>query len=305
MAIANHTLQHSGNVWSAGRTRYIRSGWPQLIIIFLVIGITACSTRFLYNKIDTLVVWKMGGYVSLSKPQKEELKRQLSDQLELVRLDQMPRVALVLDTMARDIESGYVTPQMLDDGYRQMLGLMDEFMLGIIPVSEWFLLSLSDEQVAELFENFEELNQEMYEDYSGPTDEERRENRNKSAIKMVQRFAGRLSDEQQLLITDALAQMADSSVEWIDYQREWQRRFRDLVEHPPPSQAFRDELTLLFVYPRNFHTPEYLATVDANRIIFNDMLAELLTGLTDRQRSRVVEKLDGYKEMLTKLSEGD
>lgn len=305
MTIANRTLQHSGSAWSAGITRYIRSGLPQLIIISLVIGISACSTRFLYNKIDTLVVWKMGGYVSLSKPQKEELKRQLSDQLELVRLDQMPRAASVLDTMARDIESGYVTPQMLDDGYRQMLGLMDEFMLGIVPVSEWFLLSLSDEQVAELFENFEELNQEMYEDYSGPTDEERRENRNKSAIKMVQRFTGRLSDEQQLLITDALAQMADSSVEWIDYQREWQRRFRDLVENPPPSQAFRDELTLLFVYPRNFHTPEYLATVDANRIIFNDMLAELLTGLTDKQRSRVVEKLDGYKEMLTNLSEGD
>jgi len=275
------------------------------MVIFLIIGITACSTRFLYNKIDTLVVWKIGGYVSLSKPQKEELKRQLSDQLELVRLDQMPRVASVLDTMARDVESGYVTPQMLDDGYRQMLGLMDEFMLGIVPVSEWFLLSLSDEQVAELFENFEDLNQEMYEDYSGPTDEERKENRNKSAIKMTQRFTGRLSDEQQLLITDALAQMGDSSEEWIDYQREWQRRFRDLVENPPPSQAFRDELILLFVYPRNFHTPEYLATVDANRKIFNDMLAELLTGLTDKQRSRVTEKLDGYKEMLTQLSEGD
>ncbi len=305
MVIANCTLQYSGSMWSAGRTVHTQSGLLRLIVILLLICVTASCTRFLYNKIDTLVVWKIGGYVSLSKPQKEELKRQLSDQLELVRLDQMPRAASVLDTMARDIESGYVTPQMLDDGYRQMLGLMDEFMLGIVPVSEWFLLSLSDEQVAELFENFEDINQEMYEDYSGPTDEERRENRNKSAIKMTQRFTGRLSDEQQLLITDALAQMGDSSEEWIDYQREWQRRFRDLVENPPPSQAFRDELILLFVYPRNFHTPEYLATVDANRKIFNDMLAELLTGLTDKQRSRVVEKLDGYKETLTNLSEAD
>jgi hypothetical protein len=305
MAIANHTLQNSGSVWSSDRAVRPQSGWLRLIVILLLISVTACSTRFLYNKIDTFVVWKIGSFVSLSKAQKEELKLQVGDQLEQVRQDELPRVAQVLDEAARGIESGYVTPEMLDDGYQQMLALLDEFMLGIVPVSEWLLLSLSDEQVEELFENLEELNQEMYEDYSGPTDEERRENREKSAIKMAQRFTGRLSDEQKLLITESLAKMADSSVEWIDYQREWQRRFRDLVENPPPSQAFRAELTQLFVYPRNFHTPEYRATVDANRKIFSDMMAELLTGLTDKQRSRVVEKLDGYKEILTKLSEGD
>jgi hypothetical protein len=305
MAIVNHTLQNSGSVWLAGRTVRLPSRLLQLIILLLLIGVTTSCTRFLYNKIDTFVVWKIGSYVSLSKAQKKELKLQVGDNLELVRQDEMPRVAAVLDEAARGVESGYVTPAMLDDGYQQMLVLMDEFMLGIVPVSEWLLLSLSDEQVEELFENLEELNQEMYEDYSGPTDEERRDNRNKSAIKMAQRFTGRLSDEQKLLITDALAEMADSSVEWIDYQREWQGRFRGLVENPPPSQAFRDELTLLFVYPRSFHTPEYRARVDANRKIFNTMMEELLTGLTDKQRSRVVEKLDGYAETLTKLAEGD
>jgi hypothetical protein len=305
MAVANCTLQYSRSVWLAGRTVRLPSGLLRLIVVLLLICVTASCTRFLYNKIDTFVVWKIGSYVSLSKAQKDELKQQIGDELELVRQDEMPRVAAVLDEAARGVESGYVTPEMLDDGYQQMLVLMDEFMLGIVPVSEWLLLSLSDEQVEELFENLEELNQEMYEDYSGPTDEERRDNRNKSAIKMAQRFTGRLSDEQKLLITEALAQMADSSVEWIDYQREWQRRFRDLVEDPPPSQAFRDELTLLFVYPRSFHSPEYRATVDANRKIFNDMMAELLTSLTDKQRSRVVEKLDGYAETLVKLAAAD
>ena len=297
----SHTMQFFSSVWSAGKS--VGAWLRLLLIVFLIVGASACSTRFLYDKIDTFVVWKMGSFVSLSKPQKEELKRQIGDQLEVVRQDELPRVAGVLDDASSGIESGYVTPEMLDDGYRQMLALFDEFMLGIVPISEWFLLSLSDEQVAELFENLEELNQEMYEDYSGPTAEERRENRDKSAIKMAQRFTGRLSAEQKFLITDALARMGDSSEEWIDYQREWQRRFRALVENPPPSQEFRDELTLLFVYPRSFHTPEYRATVDANRAIFNDMLAELLTGLTDKQRSRVVEKLDGYAGMLQKLSE--
>jgi hypothetical protein len=303
MTLSNRTVQICRSVRSAGRRSGKGSWLRPLCLVLLIVGLTACSTRFLYNKIDSFVVWKLGGFVSLTSAQKDELKQQLGDQLEVVRQDELPRVAVVLDEAARGIEANDVTPILLDDGYRQMLELLDEFMLGIVPISEWLLLSLSDEQVEELFLNLEELNQEMYDDYSGPTDEERRENRNKSAIKMAQRFTGRLSDEQKLLITDSLARMADSSVEWIDYQREWQGRFRDLVENPPPSQEFRDELTLLFVYPRSFHSPEYRATVDANRVIFNSMLAELLTGLTDKQRSRVVEKLDGYAGMLRKLSD--
>jgi hypothetical protein len=302
MLILNRTMQIFSNVRSAGRIAH--SCVRLLLVVLLVVGLTACSTRFLYNKIDSLIVWKLGDYVTLTDPQKEELKRQLGAQLEFVRQDELPKLAAVLEEAARGIETEAVTPQSLDDGYRQMQALLDEFMLGIVPISEWLLLSLSDEQVAELFENLEELNAEMYEDYSGPTAEERKENRDKSAIKMAQRFTGRLDGEQKLIITAALEEMADSSEEWIDYQREWQQRFRALVENPPPSQQFRDELTLLFVYPRSFHTPEYRATVDANRTIFNDMVAELLASLTDRQRSRAVEKLDGYAQTLAKLSAG-
>jgi hypothetical protein len=58
------------------------------------------------------------------------------------------------------------------------------------------------------------------------------------------------------------------------------------------------------VYPRDLHTEEYRATVDANRVILNEALADLLTNLTDRQRKRTVKKLDGYADDLEKLSEG-
>jgi hypothetical protein len=165
------------------------------------------------------------------------------------------------------------------------------------------LLSLSDEQVDELFESLEEFNQEMYEEYSGRTEEERRKNRDKSTVKFVQRFTGRLDDEQKLLITDALASMGDASEQWIEYQREWQRRFRDLIVNRPPSEEFRAELTTLFVYPRSFHSEEYRATVDANRTIFNQMFADLMNSLNDKQRGRFVDKIEGYADLVAKLAE--
>jgi hypothetical protein len=246
----------------------------------------------------------MGEYVTLKPEQKTELKTDVQEHLDYVRVHQMPPAADLLRLTARDVEAGYITPEMIDERYLEMLAMLDEFMLGLVDPSMRFLRSLDEEQIQELFENLEEINEEMYEEYSGRTAEEREDNRNKSAIKSTQKWTGRLSNEQKQLIKDALAEMQDASEQWITYQREWQRRFRVLIESRPPEDEYRRELTQLFVYPRELHTEEYRATVDANRVILNEMMADLLTNLTDRQRKRMVKKLDGYADDLEKLSEG-
>ncbi len=270
--------------------------------LMLLLLLSACSTSFFYDRIDTFVVWQVNGYVSLDKEQKTELKRRVSDYLNVVRLDEVPRSALLLSAIAAEIESGTVTPQMIDARFHEMLAMTEELVTGIVPDSEWLLQSLSDEQVQELAKNLDELNDEMYEEYSGTNEAERRERRNKSSISAIQRFTGRLTDAQKKLVTSALERMTDSSEQWIEYQREWQRQFIELVANPPPGEEFREQLTVLLVYPRSLHPPEYRAAVEANRAIFNDMMAELLNGLTDQQRGRMTKTLRDYAETLTRLA---
>jgi len=274
-----------------------------IVVLSCLVLLAGCSTRFLYDQLDRLVVWKVNSYVSLSGEQKDGLSERVSDYLNLVRQNDLPQLAAILESTATDVQGNQVTVESLNLGYIDMIALTDRLLAGVVPISAWLLSDLSDEQIAELFENFEELNQDMYEEYSGRSEEERRKNRNRSSIKMTQRFTGRLSREQKDLITGSLAEMEDASEEWIGYQRLWQQRFRDLIEAQPPLQEFEDELEQLFVYPRNMHTAEYRARVDRNRQRFNAMLEELIDGLTDRQRARTVDKLHGYEKMLLKLAD--
>jgi hypothetical protein len=262
----------------------------------------ACSTRFFYNQVDTYIVWQVNDYVSLDGSQNDELKRRVSEHLNVVRLDEMPRAAALLTSMAGDINAGAVTPEMVDSRFQQMLAETEDVMLGLIPIAEWLLLSLSDEQVLELSDSLHELNEEMYEEYSGSNELERRERRNKSSVRAIQRFTGRLDDAQKELVSSALERMTDSSEQWIGYQRDWQQRFTKLVADPPESEQFRKELTVLLVYPRSLHPPEYRAAVEANRTIFNAMMAELLNGLSERQRARMVETVNDYADILTQLA---
>jgi hypothetical protein len=143
----------------------------------------------------------------------------------------------------------------------------------------------------------------MYGEYSGTTEEERRERRNKSSVSAIQRFTGRLTETQKELVTGALERMTDSSEQWIEYQREWQRQFIDLVANTPPGAEYRERLTVLLVYPRSLHPPEYRAAVEANRAIFNSMMADLLNGLSDTQRARMTKTVRSYAETLTRLAE--
>ncbi len=271
------------------------------IVVALALVLPGC-TRFLYNKIDTFIVWKVGGYVSLTREQKQALKTDLQSHLDYVRFNDLPRMAALLDRHAREIESGVVTAATFDARYNEAMALYDDFMLGIVPLSERFLRGLSDAQIAEFFANLDEINDEMYEEYSGRTPEEREANRNKSALKAVREFTGRLTSEQEEIVTGALARMEDASEEWIDYQREWQRRFRVLVTERPPAEEYHRELTQLFVYPRQLHSREYRERVNRNRAILNTMLEDLLASLSDRQRENVVEELDDYVEFLEDLA---
>jgi adenylate kinase family enzyme len=274
---------------------------PGALTLLLLVG--ACSTNFFYDRIDTLIVWQVDDYVSLDKDQKAELKRRVGEYLNVVRHDEVPKAALLLSAIADDIESGAVTPQMIDTRFQEMLVMTEEVVTGIVPDSEWLLQSLSDKQVQELAQSLDELNDEMYGEYSGTAEEERRERRNKSSVSAIQRFTGRLTDAQKELVTGALERMTDSSEQWIEYQREWQRQFIDLVANTPPSEEFRERLTVLLVYPRSLHPPEYRAAVEANRAIFNSMMADLLNGLSDAQRTRMTKTIQEYAETLTRLAE--
>ncbi len=273
-----------------------------ITITCLLALLSACSTRFVYNQLDWLIVWQVGGYVTLTDDQKDVLRNDVRNHLENLRTNEMPRMATEISRVAAAVGADEFTATEVDATYHRILALGDEFLLGIVPIAAKLLMSLDDEQRKEIFENLDDLNDEMYDEYSGVTPEKRRKNRNKSAIRNIKRFTGRLSEEQTALVDDALASMADASEEWIEYQRDWQRRFRELLEANPPQAEFEPRLTELIVYPRNYHSPEYRLRVDGNRQMLNQMLEDLSASLSDKQRRRAVDKLESYASRLTRLA---
>jgi ribosomal protein S10 len=273
------------------------------ILALSVLLLAGCSTRFMYNQLDWLIIWRVNGIVELTDEQKQTLKESLSDQLYVVRKQEFPEIAAEIRRLASNVEAGEITPGRSEEIYQRMELVMEELILYFVPLTADFLRSMDREQLDELAESFEEMNQDMYDDYSGATSEEREKNRNKSALKTIRRFTGRISDPQEAIITDSLAKMEDASEEWINYQRDWQKRFLYLLDADVSEVEFNEQLAQLFVYPRNVHSAEYRARVDANRQIFHQGFSEFLESLTEKQNKHAVAELNNYADLMIKLSD--
>ncbi|NND54837.1 MAG: hypothetical protein HKN56_07690 [Gammaproteobacteria bacterium] len=276
-----------------------------LLTCALTLLLGGCSSRFFYDRIDAFIVWKLGDYVTLTDAQKLTLKNDIQAHLDGVRENELTRIAALISEFAGDFESLPVPASRFELRYQQSMELYDEIMLGLVPLTERFLRGLSEAQIEEFFTRLDEANEEMYDEYLGRTPEDREKARNKSAVKGIQDFTGRLRKDQKLLVTDTLARMEDASDEWIAYQQEWRDQFRALVTRAPEGEAYTEKLTELMVYPRQLHTPEYRERVDRNRVMLTDMLSELSAGLSDRQQRRTMKELNGYVELLHNLAKSE
>jgi len=253
------------------------------------------GTRFMYERLDWLTTWYVSGLFDLDSGQKEEFREIADRNMEWHRANQLPRYAEFCRELDRELE-GSITPEMLERRYQEMLVIWDEFVVHIMPDASGFLRSLSDEQIKDFLANVEENNQELWDEYAGRTPEQRLARREKSAIKGVQRFTGRLNGEQKELVRSYIVTMHDNSEEWLDGRRAWQAEFRDLMQSKPDEQEYIQRLTALMLDPNTGDSDDYRRKVDDNRQIIFEMFSALVDQLTEKQRNRVRKRLNSFAE---------
>jgi hypothetical protein len=256
--------------------------------------ISGCSTtRFLYDQLDWLIIWRLNGFFSLDEEQEQELRRIVKDTLEWVRVEQLPQYAVFLRAASQEFREP-VTVEILARRAEEMTRLFDAFLVHIVPDTAAFLASLNRDQIDELLENLEDNNQELWDEYAGRSPERRQQRRERAAIKNSQRFTGRLNADQRLMIRTYTSSMHDVALEWIDGRRVWQQEFRALLQQRPPPAEYEAHLTTLFLDPNRGDAPDYREKVDQNRLIILQMSAELVNGLTNKQRDRLIRRLNNY-----------
>lgn len=268
-----------------------------LAAVALLCVLAGCATGVVYNRLDWLVSWYVGGFVSLDDAQEAELRRVVHRTLDWHRRTQLPSYIAFLDRLAEEAAQPADAATM-QGRYDQVAAFMDDFIRQVIPEVVPLLRTLDPEQIAELRDNLEEDNEELLEEYGGATETERSARRDRNALRTLQRFVGRLDAGQRTGITSTLAGMHDLADSWIERRRNWQAQFLRLLETQPPDAQFIASLQDLALNPDQFDSADYRSKAEDNRRLIMRMLADLSRGLHERQRAHL---RDEFREMAADL----
>jgi hypothetical protein len=274
-----------------------------LLVSFLFV-LTGCGPRYIYPHLDWLVPWYVSDFISLDATQKNMLQKRLLNQLDWHCRTQLPTYAETLRAIGREFADA---DQALDvskiQSYNlQLLKLWKGLMKQIGPDVTDILITASDEQIDELFDNLAKQNREFRREYVGLPPAKLNENRQKRMVKRLKYWISDPTAEQTAAISSWSRQMVPLAPDWLQNRETVQIEARRLLAHRSSDPEFRATLLEIIVNPEHLRTPAYQAKIETNTDLTIQLIIRLDRLLTPAQRSYLLKRIDSLATDFDRLS---
>jgi hypothetical protein len=284
------------------RTWQVLIGAPLVICALLLAG---CSSRFIYNRLDTLATWYFEGLVSLNDGQRSELRAWLGQTLSWHRQSELTRYAAFIT----DISNSLVrpgTPETYDSMRVRFQGFIDDLMKKTAPEASKLLVNLSPKQVDELLASLADKTRESTEENAqAMAENEWRPKQAKDLVRQMKRWTGSVTGDQKRLIAATVEQLEPTYEDWSVSQQSWRDALRDALRSGgegsvEPPQRVVD----LLEDPDQQWTAEYSEKVTRNRARYQQLLMDLDSSLSTQQRAHLRNELAKLSQQLSRLAQG-
>lgn len=268
------------------------------LLLGALLTLAGCSsTTFVYNRLDFIVPWYVGKYVSLDREQKAFLGDQLQPFLYWHRTQELPAYLGLLNGMEQMLDGSVSQEQVAE-----IAAQFEEAWLRIeLRGLEWMLAlgeELSREQLQEFSESLSEKQLEYEEEYLPRTDEEYREEAYENLKDSVQDFMGRLDWGQRGILEQAAQDMHRADGIWLQERALWIERQKALLQREEGwQQGIRDAIA----NREKTTSTQYLEVFEHNSQVIFKALAQVVNARSDKQDRRLRKQLDDLREDLESL----
>lgn len=274
---------------------------PKLLFILpLVMMLSSCSTRIMYNYVDWYIAWSVDDYVELTKEQEVLFEQRLEALISWHRQKQLP---LYVDSLKR-FRQAVVTNdrQLIKDNFNASMNLLELTVSKVAPEIVSLAELLSPEQKQQLLENIKEKQQDDHERWLEQRAESSEEDKLERNIEQSEKWFGGLNQQQKDLQVTLLHNLQDTMQVRISSRQNWTRL---LTEALNIKQQGVDQLLLgeLLTDMSSYRDADHVAKTEHNRQQFQIWLLTMLESLTSTQQAHFIDKIDDYIEDFEYLSE--
>lgn len=282
---------------AAFSTRTISRYWILGLLLVFLVGCS--STRFAYNRLDFLVPWYLGDYVSLDRDQGRLLKAELQPFLDWHRQQELPRYIALLDRVEGKLDRPLTAEDMTlltEEAEVAIYRLQDRALDWMLALGE----ELRDEQMAEFIAGLQEQQAEYEEKYLERDDAEFRGDSCERLEDNARKYLGRLQREQKAGLAAACDDMRRSDSLWLEARAQWITRLELILQRDPGWQeALREAL----VQRGETVSADYRSTYDHNAQVIQLAVADLLNSRSESQEAHLRRELGKLRRDLAALVE--
>lgn len=281
-------------IWFATRALCTTHFKSLTALLFVMVFLTGCTVQLAYNNLDRLVLRWIDQKVELNAEQSRLVREALNENLDWHCREHLPQYVGLIESLDADLQDGRVNKERLYELGDQISAFGQELIAVSVPIAVELMASLSDDQVQQLSESFEQSNQELIDRLSEPNQADVQIQRAERMEQRFKRFMGRLTDDQRALIDEWASTYQATDGYQLAYAYQWQAALGQAlsIRGTNPEQ-FAERIENLFDPGRGWDDG-YRSAVDFNQALSWAMLSDVLALSTNRQRQRLSRKLRSY-----------
>ncbi len=273
-----------------------------IIVIALAVSVAACSFKTVYNRLDSLIPQYVEGMVTLDEVLEQQLEERTLVLLQWHRNTQLKQYAGWLRSLQQDVDVALTAEQL-----EQRISEMEEFWLSLaIKLNDEmaYLLPLLDEdQQEELFIYIEDTNEEFREEFVDQDEQERIDDFSERISDTYENWIGELSDNQQLAVEQAAAQLISSAEPRLQRRLEWQQGIRNILSERGTTEDRSVRLRTFLAGFEQDKDGSIKQASDINRQIIIRLTVQISHRMSDEQKDFFISKTSDYIRMFTELAE--
>lgn len=271
----------------------LQCGARGLLVFGMLLCLGSCSsTTFLYNRLDTLIGWYVGDYVSLSRDQRSDFNRRVNVLLDWHRTEELPRYVIWLVAFEESLDEG-LTERELNQLIDQLEAAASRLQIKVLDLLINFGATLSHEQRIEFVLTLQQDQAELEQKYLARTDDAYYQDIQKQFQKNLSRFLGTLTDSQERTVEERSAEYQRLDFLWVEDRGRWVSQLERVLRINDPD--WPDQAREIYLKRRDNRDSAYEQTFARNTTISREIVLSVLNQRTSKQDLRLRREIGKYR----------
>jgi hypothetical protein len=249
---------------------------------------------------DWVIAWSIDDYVDWDRHQQIDFDVRVDKVLLWHQATQLSRYSFFLNQLQQDLQQP-LTKKLLLLRLNEMQVLWNSLLIKLEPDIIALLETLNERQVSEMHEALYKATTKVEKKYAGTDKDELDKDRIERVEKFLNRFVGKLNDQQKTIVQQWGDNTEDSRDEWINSRKKWSRVFMAALD-VRDSPIFATNINALFIHPQSLWNDKYLLQTKINTANTIDMIIALQLSLTDKQRLKLNKEIDQWEKLFDELA---